>query len=85
MSAAMAPSLQDRLRQDPSLLSATGHNGWTFLHQHASAGSMAMVEVLLEHGADVNAVTEQGLTPLQLARSLGWEKVVALLLSKGAT
>jgi uncharacterized protein YegJ (DUF2314 family) len=85
MSEAAAPSLRERLAKDSSLLSATGHNGWTLLHQHASAGSTAVVEALLEHGADVNAMTDQGLTPLQLARSLGWEKVVALLLSKGAT
>jgi ankyrin repeat protein len=45
---------------------------------------MAMVKVLLECGADPKAVTDNGMTPMQLARSLGWEKVVTLLLSRGA-
>jgi uncharacterized protein YegJ (DUF2314 family) len=84
MSDAAAPSLRAHLAKNPSLVSSKGHNGWTLLHQHASAGSLAIVKVLLEGGADVNALTDQGLTPLQLARSLGWENVVALLLSHGA-
>ena len=85
MSEVMAPSLKDQLAADPSLLHAKGHNGWTFLHQHASAGSTAVVKVLLEAGADINAVTDQGMTALQLARLLNWGNVVALLVSKGAT
>ena len=34
------------------------------------------------YGADPNAVTHHGMTPLQLARSLGWDNVVALLADK---
>jgi ankyrin repeat protein len=50
----------------------------------ALAGSTSNVKILLEHGADPNAVTDNGMTPLQLAHSLGWEKVVALLSSMAA-
>jgi uncharacterized protein YegJ (DUF2314 family) len=85
MSEAMAPSLKGEIAKDPSLVSAKDERGWTFLHQQALAGSTASVKVLLEAGADPNAVTEDGMTPLQLARSLGWDKVAALLVSKGAT
>jgi uncharacterized protein YegJ (DUF2314 family) len=85
MSEAMAPSLKERLAADPSMLHGKDDRGWTLLHQQALAGSAATVKVLLECGADINAVTDHGMTPLQLARSLGWDKVVALLLSKGAT
>jgi uncharacterized protein YegJ (DUF2314 family) len=85
LSESMASSLREHLAKDPSLVSAKGHNGWTLLHQDASAGSAATVKVLLEAGADPNAVADNGMTALQLARSLGWDKVVALLVSKGAT
>jgi uncharacterized protein YegJ (DUF2314 family) len=79
MSEAMASSLKGQLAKDPSLVSGKDDRGWTLLHQEASAGSAATVKVLLEAGADPGAVTDQGLTPLDLARSLGWNKVVALL------
>jgi uncharacterized protein YegJ (DUF2314 family) len=79
MSVAMASSLREQLAKDPSLVSARDERGWTFLHQEALAGSAATVKVLLEAGADPSAVTDHGMTALQLARSLGWEKVVALL------
>lgn len=85
MSVNMAPSLREQLEQDPSMVSLRMDGGWTFLHQEALAGSLPTVQVLLEAGADPNAVTDHGMTPLQLARSLGWDKVVALLTSNGAT
>jgi ankyrin repeat protein len=85
MSENMAPSFREQLREDPSLLSSTDDRGWSFLHQLSLAGSTACVKVLLDAGADANAATPDGKTPLQLARSLGWEGVAALLMSRGAT
>jgi uncharacterized protein YegJ (DUF2314 family) len=85
MSEAAASSLKEQLAKDPSILHAKDDRGWMLLHHQALAGSTATVKVLLEHGAEANAVTENGLTPLQLAKLLGWDKVVALLVSKGAT
>ncbi len=79
MSVNMAASLKEQLAKDPSLVSTKSDRGWTLLHQEALAGSAPTVKVLLEAGADPNAVTEHGMTPVQLARSLGWEKVAALL------
>jgi ankyrin repeat protein len=40
------------------------------------------VKLLLEAGADVDAKTNDGKTALDLAKSLGWEKVIALLKKK---
>lgn len=79
MSAGMAEKWQEQLAQDPSLAAARDDRGWTFLHQEALAGNSATVKVLLESGADPTAKTADGRTPLELARSLGWEKVAALL------
>jgi uncharacterized protein YegJ (DUF2314 family) len=79
MSEAMAPSLKEQLLKNPSMLTAKDAQGWTYLHQEALAGSAATVKILLEAGADRNAVTDHGMTPLQLAKSLGWDKVIALL------
>ncbi|MDY3559448.1 DUF2314 domain-containing protein [Gemmata sp. JC673] len=75
----LAASLRDHLAQEPAALSETDGNGWTLLHQEAAAGGAATVAVLLEAGADAGAVTDLGLTPLQLARALGWGEAAALL------
>lgn len=82
MSEAMAESLKRELANNPSLVSETDERGWTLLHQEALAGSAPTVKVLLEAGADPQAVTDQGTTPLQLAMSLGWQNVVTLLTHK---
>jgi uncharacterized protein YegJ (DUF2314 family) len=84
MSVNMAPSLKEQLEQDPSMVSLRMEGGWTFLHQEALAGSAPTVKVLLEAGADPDAVTDHGMTPLQLALSLGWDKVTSLLTNNGA-
>ena len=79
MSENMAESLKDQLAKDPSLVSATDDRGRTLLHQEALARSAATVKVLLAAGADPNAVTNHGMTPLQLAKSLAWDNVVSIL------
>lgn len=79
MSQTMAESLREQLAKDPSLLTATDDRGWALLHQEALAGSAPTVKVLLAAGADPDAVTDQGMTPAELARSLGWDAVAALL------
>lgn len=82
MSENMAPSLKQQLAKDSSFVSSKGDNGWTLLHHQALAGSVATVKVLLEAGADPDAQTDDGKTALQLAQSLGWDRVVALLAPK---
>jgi hypothetical protein len=83
MSLAMVRSLQKQIADDPSLIYSTDARGWTLLHQQALAGSAATAKVLLDAGADVNAITENGMTALQLACSLGWANVSSLLTGKG--
>ncbi len=79
MSENMAPALAEKLREDPTMLHSKDENDWTMLHEQALAGSAATVRVLLAAGADRHAVTKQGWTPLQLAKSLKWDNVIALL------
>ncbi|MGC3968058.1 MAG: DUF2314 domain-containing protein [Pirellulales bacterium] len=79
MSENMAPSFRDELKKQPSMLNSKDDDGWTLLHREALGGNLATVRVLLEYGADRNAKTPHGMTPLQLAKSLGWDKVATLL------
>jgi ankyrin repeat protein len=81
MSVNMAASLKKQLAKDPSLISSTNDRGWTLLHHEALAGSAPTVMALLEARADPTSQTNDGKTPLQLAQSLGWDNVVALLTS----
>ena len=50
----------------------------------ARNGDIDGVKMLLEHGADINATVEPGLTALHAAKISGREEVVALLLEGGA-
>lgn len=84
MSINMAPSLETQLAKLPQMVHETNDRGWTFLHHEALAGNYSTVKILLEFEADPNARTAEGRTPLQLARSLGWEKVAAILIRAGA-
>lgn len=84
MSQHMATALRDHLAQNPAAANDPDDNGWTLLHQMALSGSLEPVRVLLDGGADPNAKTPRGATPLHLARSLGWDAVADLLTSRGA-
>ncbi|MEP9364880.1 DUF2314 domain-containing protein [Nocardioides sp. CN2-186] len=69
----------DFLRSDPDLVLPDGDDGVTALHREACAGNAAIVEVLLERGADRDRRTPEGDTALDLARRMGWTRVVDLL------
>jgi ankyrin repeat protein len=47
--------------------------------------NLETVELLIEKGASVNAVTTDNQTPLQLAYQRGYLETVALLIEKGAS
>jgi uncharacterized protein YegJ (DUF2314 family) len=82
MSLSMASSLRDQLKKNPDMANEPDDRNWTFLHHQCLAGSAATVKVLLEFGADPSAVTDDGLTPRDLALSLGWTEVAALVSKK---
>ena len=56
----------------------------TALGVASSVGSVSLVNALVEKGAKVNAVDEQGETPLHVAASEGKANAVKVLLDKGA-
>ena len=58
--------------------------GWTPLHYAASFGPVEIVQMLLDHGADVNTPDECHWTALHLAAIEGELQVVDTLLQRGA-
>lgn len=64
------------------------HMSWqhvTLLHDMAQRGNIPKARLLLDHGADINAVDEEyRSTPLGLAARWGQRKMVAFLLERGA-
>ena len=57
---------------------------WIALHDATKQGHAGIVALLLEQGADVNALKEYGGTALHEAAEEGHESIVALLLEQGA-
>jgi len=66
---------------------ARDDSGFTPLHHASAAGTLAVVELLLENGADVNAVNElinKKMTPLYMAVWFDMPRVAAMLRLHGA-
>jgi ankyrin repeat protein len=58
--------------------------GWTPLHYAATSGHLAVIELLLEHHAFIDAESPNGTTPLMMAAHYGTPAAVKLLLEAGA-
>jgi len=58
--------------------------GWTPLHYAASGGHAALISLLLENSAYIDAESPNGSTPLMMAAMYGTEASVKLLLQEGA-
>lgn len=58
--------------------------GWTPLHYAATGGHLAIMELLLEHHAYIDAESPNGTTPLMMAAQYGSIDAVKLLLAAGA-
>ena len=59
-------------------------DGWRGLHYAISCGSDDVARLLIEKGADVNAIADDGTTPLILAAKNDSVFIAKLLLEKGA-
>ena len=56
----------------------------TVLHYRVANGNLKLLRILIKAGADVNAVNQEGVTPLTLAKTLGKKGFVKELRSHGA-
>jgi Ankyrin repeats (3 copies)/Ankyrin repeats (many copies) len=72
------------IRRADIRIDARAANGWTALMHTAFNGRADNVQLLLQHGADVNAPALDNLTPLITASSRKHVHVVAVLLKAGA-
>ena len=59
-------------------------DGWRGLHYAISCGSDDVARLLIEKGAEVNAIADDGTTPLILAAQNDFVFIAKLLLEKGA-
>lgn len=74
------------LEQDASLVNGYSDDGWTPLHLAVFYGHADITEVLLMHGADIHARSQNTMTnhPLHAATAGKNDETVALLLARGA-
>jgi len=64
---------------------AVNKPGWAPLHYAATGGSVAIIRLLLAHGAALEARSPNGTTPLMMAARYGSEDAVEALLAAGAS
>ncbi len=73
------------LRTRPELIRAADECDKTGLHLAAEADQLEMTQLLLDAGADIEALTSWGATPLDWAAAMGSARVGELLLARGAS
>ena len=77
----LLPMIRDGADVDVTLPETKGN---TALHYSCAIGSWSITKWLVEHGANVNAVTDKGATPLDCVGDDNAQRIRALLISRGA-
>ncbi|HKY42474.1 MAG TPA: ankyrin repeat domain-containing protein [Pyrinomonadaceae bacterium] len=75
----------DLLRSRPELIQAADEYNKTGLHLAAETDQTETAQLLLDAGADIEALTSWGATPLDWAAAMGSARVGELLLARGAS
>lgn len=73
-----------RVAENLATLVSADDRGCTALHLAAKNGQHRVVQILLQHNADVDLPNSSGWTPLHLAALNGYDTVVRILLQQGA-
>lgn len=76
--------VRELLKKDPTLVKAFSPEGFTALH--GNLNHTGVVELLIDNGADINAVSKNNFvaTPLQSALAMGWTDAAKLLIARKA-
>lgn len=75
----------DLLRSRPDLIAAADEYDKTGLHLAAETDQVETAQLMLDAGAEIEALTSWGATPLDWAAAMGSTKVGDLLLARGAS
>ncbi|WP_051359856.1 ankyrin repeat domain-containing protein [Adhaeribacter aquaticus] len=59
------------LDNEPDIVNTKDNKGYTLLHLAAQEGNGDLIKLLLERGADINALTEDGQSPMEIAIKQG--------------
>jgi ankyrin repeat protein len=54
---------------NPDGLKEADKLGWTAFHEGTRSGKLEIVKFLLDHGADINLLTDAGISPLWIAHN----------------
>src|SRR5687767_1479127 len=78
-------AVEDLLRSQPELIRSADEYDKTGLHLAAETDQVETAQLLIDAGADTEALTSWGATPLDWAAAMGSVRVGGLLLARGAT
>jgi len=76
-------TVREAVDRDPALLNATEWDNATLLHDAVGQKHQDVALYLLDKGANVNAVTKEGLTALHMAAQNGDIAIITILLEPG--
>src|SRR5262245_27247375 len=80
-----AEKIRSLLKVDSNLVRAVGDYMKTALHWAAEMDQVEVAMTLVDAGADIEARTSWGASPLDWAATMGSSRVADLLLARGAT
>lgn len=78
MSIAMKDDVLAHVQQNPTEVTSKDGEGYTLLHRETIAGNKALVEILINAGAAIEAKTPTGKTAADYAKELNWEHILPL-------